>query len=381
MHAGTACRLGPLAGIDKAAPAMRNILRDVARAVLPTPWRLRLRRAGQRLFGAGGSAYAQRLAAEGEHFDPLVVVHDLPRIFHYWSNATVRPKLEALGGSWPEDWYARRIARQHAELRRRVRIVSLGAGNGDTELRVAQLLLERGVREFEFECVDLSEAMLARGEAAAEAAGLRTHFRFVRADFNRWRPDGPSEVVMANQSLHHVLALESLFDAVSQAIGAEGVFLTCDVIGRNGHRPWPEALSIIREFWRELPSTHRYNLQLQRQEAEFCDWDCSAEGFEGIRAQDILPLLVERFGFETFLGFANVIAPFVDRSFGYHFDPDVAADRDFIDRVHARDDAEMLAGNIKPTQMVAALRNRRDIATQCWRHLTPRFCIRDPRRR
>jgi SAM-dependent methyltransferase len=308
----------------------------------------------------------------------MEVVHDLPRMFHYWSNATVRPKLEALGGSWPEDWYARRIARQNAELKRHVRIVSLGAGNGDTELRVAQLLVDRGVREFEFECLDLSQAMLHRGAAAADAAGLSAHFHFVRADFNRWRPDGEREVVMANQSLHHVLELESLFDAVSQTIGSEGVFLTGDIIGRNGHLRWPEALAIVREFWRELPAARRFNLQLHRQEDEFLDWDCSGEGFEGIRAQDILPLLVERFGFETFLGFSNVIAPFVDRSFGDHFDPDVASDRDFIDRVHARDDAEMLAGNIKPTQMVAALRNRRDIPTSCWRHLTPQFCVRDP---
>ena len=42
--------------------------------------------------------------------------------------------------------------------------------------------------------------------------------------------------------------------------------------------------------------------------------------FEGIRAQDILPLLVERFTFDEFIGFGNVIDPFVDRSFGPNFD-------------------------------------------------------------
>jgi len=34
-------------------------------------------------------------------------------------------------------------------------------------------------------------------------------------------------------------------------------------------------------------------------------WDCSKQGFEGIRAQDILPLLVKKFSFRSFLGFGN----------------------------------------------------------------------------
>jgi len=108
----------------------------------------------------------------------------------------------------------------------------------------------------------------------------------------------------------------------------------------------------------------RFNRQLKRQEDAYLDWDCSVSGFEGIRAQDILPLAVQRFGFELFLPFANLIDPFIDRSFGHHFDPQAAWDRDFLDRVHARDEAELTAGRIKPTHMFAVMRavqgSRRD---------------------
>jgi hypothetical protein len=89
------------------------------------------------------------------------------------------------------------------------------------------------------------------------------------------------------------------------------------------------------------------------------NWDCAVEGFEGIRAQDILPLLTERFGFTFFLAFGNVISPFVDRSFGHHFDPAREWDRHFIDRVHARDQTEIEAGTITPTHMMAVMRNDR----------------------
>ena len=32
-----------------------------------------------------------------------------------------------------------------------------------------------------------------------------------------------------------------------------------------------------------------------------------------------LPLMVERFHFHAFIGFSNVVCPFIDRSFGHHF--------------------------------------------------------------
>lgn len=110
-------------------------------------------------------------------------------------------------------------------------------------------------------------------------------------------------------------------------------------------------MQIIQEYWRELPKPYRFNLQLRRRERSFEDWDCSWESFEGIRAQDILPLLIERFDFEFFFAFGNLIDPFIDRGFGPHFDPARDWDRDFIDRVQRRDEAEMRSGAITPTHM------------------------------
>lgn len=114
----------------------------------------------------------------------------------------------------------------------------------------------------------------------------------------------------------------------------------------------------MREFWRELPMSRRYNLQLKRREKTFRDWNCSRESFEGIRAQDILPLLTERFDFDFFFAHSNIIDPFIDRSFGPHFDADSPLDRAFIDRIQARDDAEILAGNISPTHMLAVMHRK-----------------------
>jgi hypothetical protein len=148
------------------------------------------------------------------------------------------------------------------------------------------------------------------------------------------------------------------------------------MIGRNGHLRWPEALTIVQEFWQELPDSHRYNHQLNRYEKQFMDWDCSVEGFEGIRAQDILPLLAASFHFQLFVAFGNVIDPFVDRSFGHNFKLESEWDRAFIDRVHERDEEEMRKGRIKPTHMLAVMSKTELGPLRSLPPFTPQFCIR-----
>jgi SAM-dependent methyltransferase len=265
--------------------------------------------------------------------------------------------LEKFDFGHPDAFFAR-FARAAYEARGsgRRRMLSIGAGNCDTEVRLAQSLVDAGCHAFLIECMDINGAMLERGRNAANEAGLAGHVLPIRGDFNRWVPEGRYDAIIANQSLHHVLELEHLFDAVHAALEETGRFIVSDMIGRNGHRRWPEAKAIIDAFWGELPESHRYNRQLRRKEAHLEDWDCSVAGFEGIRAEDILPLLCQRFEFDLFLGFGNLIEPFVGRAFGHNFDAGAEWDRAFIDKIHARDEAELCSGRIKPTQMLAVMR-------------------------
>ena len=115
-------------------------------------------------------------------------------------------------------------------------------------------------------------------------------------------------------------------------------------------------------------------------EKEFPNSDYSVQGFEGIRAQDILPLLTRRFDFELFIGFGNIIDIFVDRTYGPNFDPANEWDRSFIDRVQALDQAEIESGRVKPTHMLAALTRQPVSHTKMHKHLSPKFCVRRRRR-
>lgn len=362
---------------------MKRIARSILEPVglFPHAQRLYRRLAGTQAFAqpaqARDEAYLARIAQEQANYAAVVNVHDLPEIFHYWSNKYLLPKCQSFGFNHPDEHFANNLA-QALPADGEARFVSVGAGNCDTEVRVASLLRARGHTHFTIECLDINPHMLARGRELAEATGVAANIRTVACDFNQWSPQTTYHAVMANQSLHHVVELENLFDAIDRALLPEGKCVISDTIGRNGHLRWPEALLLVREFWKELPLHYRHNLQLNRQEDEFMDWDCSDSGFEGIRAQDILPLLVERFHFHSFLPFANVIDPFIDRGFGHHFSRKTEWDLAFIDRVHARDEAEILAGRLKPTHMFAVLGKQPADNPQWWSGLSPQSCIRNP---
>src|SRR5439155_22301561 len=88
---------------------------------------------------------------------------------------------------------------------------------------------------------------------------------------------------------------------------------------------------IIQGIWRFMPDHYKTNHQLKRVEKEYENWDCSKTGFEGIRAQEILPLLVKNFTFRGFLGFGNLPDIFIERGFGHNLNIHDPHDTVFID--------------------------------------------------
>jgi len=322
-------------------------------------------------------SYRARVAAEKGIYEDCLKVHDLPQIFHYWSNKYIRPKLEAFGFSTPNEMFKKYLLEQ-AKRRPQdaLRFASIGAGNCDLEVALASHLVLQGRSDFVIDCLELNPAMIERGRAAAASQGVERQIHFVEADFNQWTPAHEYDAVLANQALHHVLNLEGLFGQIKSCLKPRGSFIISDIVGRNGHLRWPEALDIVHEFWRKLPPSYRFNTILNRYEELYENWDCSKESFEGIRSQDILPLLLGNFHFQLFVGFANVIDPFTDRAFGHNFDMRKPWDRAFIDQVHARDEQEMIGGRIKPTHMMAVVGNDPDIPAMFHEPLGPEFCVR-----
>lgn len=324
-------------------------------------------------------SYEAKVEEEIRIYQDVADVHELPPIYHYWSNKHLRPKFESLGFSNPDEFYVQYIAQlARSNPQSTCEILSVGAGNCDAEVRLSELLANDSIRNFAFHCLDINPQMLARGEQLARERNLICHFVFLQSDINGWETRKSYNVIIANQSLHHFVELELLFEKIHACLQDGGFFLTNDMIGRNGHMRWPEALELVQACWTLLDEKQKWNWQLKRHEAVYENWDCSKEGFEGIRSQDILPLLVRNFCFDRFLGFGNAINVFVDRAFGRNFEVSNPKDRYFIDFVSQLDDYFIETGKLKPTQMIAAMTKTDRSPPKIYKHLTPEFCIRPP---
>jgi SAM-dependent methyltransferase len=325
----------------------------------------------------GNADYEKKIQQELATYERRIDIHDLPAIFHYWFHKHIQPMCEPAGVLGVDDFFASHLLYSSTcTATARPRFLSIGSGNCDTEVGVATLLRQRGCEGFIIECLELNPAMLQRGKVMASEQGVLEFMRFTEADFNSWVAPTFYDGVMANQSLHHVTALEHLFDQVKWCLHSNARVVISDVIGRNGHLRWPESLAIVHRFWKELPKRYKFNVLLQRHEELYDNWDCSLEGFEGIRAQDILGLLLSRFHCEKFIAFGSAIDVFVDRAFGHHFDPANAADREFIDRVHRADEDGFARGTLTPTHMFAVFTGEAVPEPYFARGLTPTAAIR-----
>lgn len=324
---------------------LKSIAKSLFRALtapMPASWRYQCQ------------AFAEKVIYR---FTPQV--HALPPMFHYWSNRYLRPKMQILGFNDPHDFFVKKSVETLQAVSTVDRtILSLGCGRAELELLIAQELRAANIENFVIIGLDISAAVLDSALARFENLGLGRHFRGQALDINRWAPDQTDQfdLVIANHSLHHLVSLESVFDQVQSALKPHGRFLVCDMIGKNGHALWPEIKAEVDRFWDKLPARKRFDRASGKIESTYQNYDASKVGFEGIRAQDILPLLLQRFHFELFLPYGGIVVPFIERRFGWNFDPQDPSDLAFVDELAATEQQLFQQKKIKPTQMVAMLR-------------------------
>ncbi|MHB2208475.1 hypothetical protein [Methylobacterium sp. CM6257] len=310
-------------------------------------------------------------------------IHLMPPIADWLNGTILEPRLEHVTGArGVYEIYAREFAAA-AQRTGIEEIVSLGAGDGAVEIQVAKLARDLDLYPFRIRCLELSPVLAERGKAEIERADLGAKVGIEIADLNApLSLRAPVAGFMAHHSLHHMVRLEELFDGVLQHMHPEGTFVTFDMIGRNGHMRWPEILGPLRQLWPQLPERLRYDRSQQRDDLWFNDWDCSIEGFEGVRAQDILPLLMERFQFEKFFAWGGLTDIFIDRRFGFNLQPSEVSDAQFVLALQAAEDRLLEAAVIRPTQMMAVMRATTSktcpSAPRCFGQRTPERMVRDP---
>ena len=307
-----------------------------------------------------GDSDSTRIAKEISIFEAQDKLHEHVPAMN-WRNATyLSPALErTFGYESPHDIYAVSIAESIARSGLG-EVVSLGCGNGEQELEVLRRADQLGLTQFRITGLELAPSVAERANAAARSAGMDDRLRVIACDLNQGLPwTRPLAAVMAHHTLHHIVGLEAVFDSVAELLDPDGALITFDMIGRNGHMRWPEVRPLMQELWSCLPIEKRYDHVFQRQMNYFQDWDCAVEGFEGVRAQDILRLLVERFTVSKFYAWGAVSETFLLNRFGPNFDPELDDDRDFLTKVVQLEQTVLERRMTTPTEMGAEFRSSR----------------------
>ncbi len=311
---------------------------------------------------------AERLAFR---LTPAHQAHTLPAIFHYWASRYVQPMLQAHGFDSPEDMYHKELlAAASRAAGRPLRIVSCGSGNGELEIGLAAALAAHDIK-FHFACLDLNAALLETARKQAASRGLQDRMSFVIADCNRQGMGQDQDIILVNQFLHHVEQLPGFCEHLARALATDGVLLTSDVVGRNGHLLWPDVRREVERFWQQLRSAQRIDQSSGRVCDVYREVDHAAYSSEGIRAQDIVTELTAKFDFEVFLTHGACIIPFVERRFGWNFDPSQSRDREFIDRVHLRDAELIRQARIPAANMLAVLTHKGKARRRCFDPISP----------
>ena len=101
--------------------------------------------------------YEARLEREVDFLKSYENVHDLPQIFHYWSNKYVVPKLHSFGFNNPKEFFALYMTRVCKRFPNETcRFVNIGPGNCDLDVEICETLLQSNIKNFVSECLDTS---------------------------------------------------------------------------------------------------------------------------------------------------------------------------------------------------------------------------------
>lgn len=176
---------------------------------------------------------------------------------------------------WPMDWFQRWLGGRTFE-----RALTIGCGTGALERDLVRRNLVRRIDAFDGSLTSLA---IARKQAAEE--GMQSRIRYFAADFNAPAfPRATYDLVLFQESAHHVLRLEKLFRAVLRALKPDGLVYMDEYVGPSRFE-WNDALM---EPYRRLYASIDPELRT------VAHLDCPVmidDPSEAVRSSEIEPLL------------------------------------------------------------------------------------------
>lgn len=186
--------------------------------------------------------------------------------------------------------FAERLRRMHGSLDRPVRMLSLCAG----EAAIEGSILEAANVPVNLCLLDINETLLQRATSKIPDCA---QVDCVLGNANKLSGQlGQFDIINITSGLHHLVDLESVLGGIANSLNSGGEFwLIGEQVGLNGNRLYPEAREECNRLFGKWPESRRKNAGTSQTDDFMPDIDYSSACFEGIRSQEILPLLERYF--------------------------------------------------------------------------------------
>lgn len=175
-----------------------------------------------------------------------------------------------------------------------VKVLSLCSGSARIEANMAS----QCPANVEWSLLDINTDLL---NLAAKQFPPDLKLDLIEADVNQLCFSGEKwDVILCVSGLHHIVELEKLIQFCHTSLTEDGEFWSIgEYVGKNGNRLWPPAKHEANKLFQQLPEKYRLNRHTQQNDIEVPDGDCSVGFFEGIRSEDIEPIISRWFEART----------------------------------------------------------------------------------
>jgi len=195
------------------------------------------------------------------------------------------------------------------------RALSIGCGEGGLERHA----LAQGMVEL-FDAIDISQGAIEKAQQAAKKAGFLQRVNYSVSDLNQLTlTPNFYDAVFASMSIHHIEALELVFEQISQALRTGRYFIFNEYVGPNRFQLPEERITLINDTLKILPSRFRRFIQngIVTPQVKIYHknppllWFEENDPSEAVRSADILPVLEKFFEIIEFKPYGGSLLQFM----------------------------------------------------------------------
>jgi 2-polyprenyl-3-methyl-5-hydroxy-6-metoxy-1,4-benzoquinol methylase len=227
------------------------------------------------------------------------------------------------------------------------RALTLGCGAGE---------LERGLAQYDFcrehEAVDIAEGAIEKASELARVAGY-THIRYRVADLNVLRLSPQRyDVIFGISSVHHVAALENLYEQIASGLKPGGFFFLDEFVGPSQCQFTDAQLREVNEQIRVMPEHLKRSLTKQNEIKQPVVRPTIAEmnagdPSEAIRSAEIVPLLSRYFDVLEVKGQGGSLLHLLLEDIAGNFNADTEGSVEYLNGLFDREDRLIAEGTLQ----------------------------------